>query len=105
MRHTGSPGAIAGHRAPRGWRRLVAVGVAAAATLACSLAGAPPASASQSETVIVTSTGLVSPVTAVLQLGGTILTQYHLIDASDALIPTLMEPGLAAFPGVTLTPD
>ena len=108
MRHTGSPGATARHRTPRGWRRkqrLAAAGAAATAALACSLAGAPPASASQSETVIVTSTGLVSPVTAVLQLGGTILTQYHLIDGVDALIPTLMEPVLAALPGITVTPD
>jgi serine protease AprX len=108
MRHTGSPGAIAGHRAPRGWRhkrRLAAATVAAAATLAGSLVSAPPASASLTETVIVTATGLLSPVAAVLEVGGTVLTRFHLINAVDALIPTVLAPVLAALPGITVTPD
>ena len=38
-------------------------------------------------------------------MGGTILTQYHLIDGVDAVIPTAVEPLLAALPGITVTPD
>jgi hypothetical protein len=33
------------------------------------------------------------------------LTQYHLIDGVDALIPTAAAPQLAALPGITVTPD
>ena len=33
---------------------------------------------------MVTASGLLSPVAAVLQVGGTVLTQYHLIDGLDA---------------------
>ncbi|MGO9080333.1 MAG: S8 family peptidase [Streptosporangiaceae bacterium] len=69
------------------------------------LAGAPPASASLTETVIVTSTGPLSPLEAVLQVGGTVLTQYHLIDGVDASIATIEEPVLAALPGIIVTPD
>ena len=83
---------------------------AAAATVAIALTGTsmaavPPASASVSETVIVTADGLLSPVLAVLGVGGTILTQYHLIDGVEALIPQAVEPLLAALPGITVTPD
>ncbi|HYS27920.1 MAG TPA: S8 family peptidase, partial [Candidatus Limnocylindria bacterium] len=69
------------------------------------MAGVPAASASPSETVIVTADGLLSPAAAVLEVGGTVLTQYHLIDGVDALIPTAEEPLLAAMPGITVTPD
>ncbi len=55
--------------------------------------------------VIVTADGLLSPVAAVLEVGGTVLTQYHLIEAVDALIPQAAEPLLAALPGITVTPD
>ena len=56
--------------------RIAATAAILAATLAgTSLAGAPAASASPQETVIVTATGLLSPVTAVLEVGGTILIQ------------------------------
>jgi len=55
--------------------------------------------------VIVTSNGLLSPVLAVLGVGGTVLTQYHLIDGVDALIPQIAEPLLEALPGITVTPD
>ena len=56
-----------------------------AATLAgTTLAGVPAASASPEETVIVTATGLLSPVSAVLRVGGTILTQFHLINGVEA---------------------
>ena len=57
------------------------------------MAGAPAASASPSETVIVTATGLLSPVSAVLRVGGTILTQFHLINGVEAVIPTAAGAG------------
>ncbi len=109
MRHVRSFGKGVGYRARLSWRnkgRIAAAGAAVVAALAgTSMAGVPAASASPSETVIVTSTGLLSPAAAVLELGGTVLTQYHLIDGVDALIPTAVEPLLAAIPGVTVTPD
>ena len=86
--------------------RIAATAAILAATLAgASLAGAPAASASPGETVIVTSSGLLSPVTAVLDVGGTVLTQFHLITGVQALIPAVLEPVLAALPGITVTPD
>ena len=112
MRHTGSSGAGAGagHRArlvswKKGRRIAVAGAAAAAALVGTSMAGLPAASASLSETVIVTSTGFLSPVEAVLEVGGTVLTQYHLINGVDALISTVEEPVLAALPGITVTAD
>ena len=83
---------------------------ATAAILAVSLAGtsltaAPAASASPGETVIVTATGLLSPVTAVLEVGGTILSKFRLINGVEAQIPTLLAPVLGALPGITVTPD
>jgi serine protease AprX len=86
--------------------RIAATAAALAATLAgTSLAGVPAASASPEDTVIVTATGLLNPVSAVLGLGGTILAQFHLINGVEALIPTALEPALAALPGITVTPD
>jgi serine protease AprX len=86
--------------------RITAAGAAIVAALAgTSLAGAPAASASSSEAVIVTATGLLSPVKAVLEVGGTVLTQFHLINAVDAVIPDVAEPLLAALPGIDVTPD
>src|SRR6266851_329253 len=109
MGHTGSSGAGAGHRTRLAWRRkwrLAAAGAALAAALAgTSLAGAPPASASLTETVIVTATGLLTPVNAVLQVGGTVLAQLPLIGGVVASVPTVLEPVLAALPGITVTPD
>jgi len=95
----------------RAWRSgrkkgRIAVAAAAAAALAVtSMTAVPAASASPDETVIVTATGLLNPATAVLELGGTIVTQFHLINAVEALVPTALEPVLAALPGVTVTPD
>ena len=109
MRNTGSYGAGVGYRARLVWwkkGRIAAAGAAVVAALAgASMAGAPAASASLSETVIVTSTGLLSPAAAVLEVGGTVLTQYHLIDGVDASISTAEEPVLAAMPGIIVTPD
>jgi serine protease AprX len=109
MRQTSSSCAGIGYRERRvSWKRcrITAAGVAAVAALAgTSMAGVPAASASTSETVIVTASGLLSPVAAVLEVGGTVLTQYHLINGVDASILTATEPVLAALPGITVTPD
>jgi serine protease AprX len=109
MWHASSFGAAIGYRTRLIWwkkGRIAAAGAAVVAALAgTSMAGVPAASASPSETVIVTSDGLLSPVAAVLEVGGTVVTQYHLINGLDALIPTAAEPLLAALPGITVTPD
>src|SRR5260370_2325375 len=107
MRHTSSSSAGLGVRARRAWwskRRAAVAGAALIAALAgTSMADVPAASASTSEDVIVTSTGLLSPVTAVLEVGGTVLTHYHIIDGVEALVPTLPEPVLAAGPRIIVT--
>jgi serine protease AprX len=108
MRHTCSSGAGVGNRARHVlWkmRRVTAGGVALGAALAGLAAGAPAASASTTESVIVTASGLLSPVTAVLELGGTVVRQFQIIDGVEALIPAVIEPLLAALPGITVTPD
>lgn len=109
MRYASSSGAGAGYRTRLAWSkkgRIAAAGAAVVAALAgTSMTGVPAASASPSETVIVTADGLLSPVAAVLAVGGTVLTQYHLIDGVDALIPTAAEALLDALPGITVTPD
>jgi serine protease AprX len=109
MRHPSSFSAGVGYRTRFAWwkrSRIAAAGAAVVVALAgTSMAGVPAASASLSETVIVTATGLLSPAVAVLEVGGTVLTRYHLIDGVDALIPKVMEPLLAALPGITVTPD
>jgi serine protease AprX len=109
MRHASSFGAAIGYRTRLIWwkkGRIAAAGAAVVAALAgTSMAGVPAASASPGETVIVTADGLLSPVAAVLEVGGTVLTQYHLIEGVDASISTVAEPLLAALPGITVTPD
>jgi serine protease AprX len=109
MRLTGSKKTKARHAAPRVGRakaRMAAVaGLAAAALAGPLLTGAPAASASATETVIVTSAGQLSPVTAVLGVLGTVLTQFQIIDGVEASIPAALEPVLAALPGITVTPD
>jgi serine protease AprX len=92
-------------RGRRRCRAAVAITALVAALVGTSLTGAPSASASATETVIVTSSGLVSAVTAVLSVGGSILTQFHLINAVDATIPAITEPLLASLPGISVTPD
>jgi serine protease AprX len=88
-------------------RRLLAAAacLAAAASAGGIIVGAPPASASASETVIVTSNGPLSPIIAVLDVLGTVLTQFQIIDGVEASIPAALEPVLAALPGITVTPD
>ena len=108
MRHPSSFSAGVGYRTRFAWwkrGRIAAAGAAVVVALAGTSMAGVPASASLSETVIVTATGLLSPAVAVLEVGGTVLTQYHLIDGVDALIPKVMEPLLAALPGITVTPD
>jgi serine protease AprX len=106
MRQSGS--VIAGDGQAARPRRTISRLAAAIAALITGLAGlsvaaAPPASAGLTEEVIVTSTGLLSPATAVLDVGGTVLQQYHIIDGVLASIPTLAEPALGALPGITVT--
>ena len=104
-----SAGAGTSSRAGSTWRHkcrlTAAVATVAAALTAALLAGTPPASASTTETVIVTSSGLLSPVSAVLEVLGTVVTQFHIIDGVEATIPEVLEPVLAALPGITVTPD
>jgi hypothetical protein len=86
--------------------RMAAKAVILAATLAgTSVTAVPAASASPLDTVIVTATGLLNPVSAVLGVGGTILAQFHLINGVEALVPTALESVLGAIPGITVTPD
>ena len=86
-------------------RRLAATGAALAAITASVITGVPAASAGSSETVIVTASGLLSPVSAVLQVGGSVQTQFHLINGVLASIPTAAAPVLNALPGIVVTPD
>ena len=86
-------------------RRLAATGAALAAITASAITGVPAASADSSETVIVTASGLLSPVTAVLQVGGSVQTQFHLINGVVASIPTAAATLLDALPGIVVTPD
>jgi serine protease AprX len=93
-------------RTRRSAGRLVAACAAiVTAVSGLSLASAPPAAADLTEQVIVTSSGLLSPASAVLDVGGTVLQQYHLIDGVLASIPTVEEPVLASLPGITVTPN
>jgi serine protease AprX len=113
MRHIGSYGAGIGGRIRLVWRkqrRVTAVAVVLTTALGGPVVagpgdGVPAASASLSETVVVTATGILSPVNAVLDIGGSVLTQLPLIGGVVASIPTLLEPVLAALPGITVTPD
>jgi serine protease AprX len=109
MLNTGSYGAGTGGGSRLRWRkkrRITATVVTVAVALTgASLAGVPAASAGVTETVIVTATGLLSPVAAVLQVGGTVLAKFQIIDGVEAAIPALLEPVLAALPGITVTPD
>jgi serine protease AprX len=109
MRRTGSAGLKAGRSARLAGRRKIRIAIAGAAALAAfagsAAAGAPAASASTTETVIVSSSGLLSPVAVVLDVLGTVLTPFHLIDAVEATIPAAAAPLLAALPGITVTPD
>jgi serine protease AprX len=109
MRLAGSPGARLRHGPLLIWRKkgLLAgvAGLVTAALAGTAMVGVPAASASTTETVIVTATGLLSPVVAVEEMLGTVLTQFHIIDGVEASIPTALKLVLAALPGITVTPD
>jgi serine protease AprX len=109
MRLAGSPGARLRHGPLLIWRKkgLLAgvAGLVTAALAGTTMVGVPAASASTTETVIVTASGLLSPVVAVEEVLGTVLTQFHIIDGVEASIPAALEPVLAALPGITVTPD
>lgn len=104
-------GGNVGYRARLGRRkkRRLAATFAAftgfAAITASSMTGVPAASADSAETVIVTASGLLSPVTAVLEVGGHVQTQFHLINGVVASIPTAEAAVLDALPGISVTPD
>jgi serine protease AprX len=91
------------------WRKkgLLAglVGLVTTALVGTTIVGVPAASASSTETVIVTASGLLSPVAAVGDVLGSVLTRFHIINGVEASIPTVLEPLLAALPGITVTPD
>ncbi|HEX3489576.1 MAG TPA: S8 family peptidase [Streptosporangiaceae bacterium] len=84
-----------------------AAGLVTASLAASTVVGAPAALASSgaTETVIVTSDGLLSPLTAVLDVLGSVLAKFRIIDGVAATIPAALEPALAALPGITVTPD
>jgi len=107
MRLSGSRGAHARRGARSAGRLRVAASCAAVVTALAgtSVAAAPSASASSTQTVIVTSSGLISPVSAVLGVLGTVLNQFHIINGVEATVPTLLEPLLESLPGITVTPD
>jgi serine protease AprX len=86
-------------------RRLAVTAAALTAITGSSIACVPAASAASAETVIVTASGLLSPVTAVLDVGGQVQTQFHLINAVLASIPAAEVAVLAALPGIAVTPD
>ena len=85
--------------------RLTPVAALAAASISFFLPGAADASASGDQAVIVTSTGALSPLSAVLQVGGTVTQQYTIVNGVEALVPASSEPTLAALPGIIVTPD
>ena len=91
------------------WRRKGLLtglaGLVTSALVGTTIVGVPAASASSTENVIVTASGLLSPVTAVGDVLGTVLTKFHIINGVEASIPTVLEPLLAALPGITVTPD
>ena len=110
MRPAGSVGVSGRHRArlvrqPMKGRRLAAAGAALLTALAGTTIAGSAASANSSETVIVTSSGLLSPVTAVVSVLGQVLSPLPIIGGVVASIPTALEPVLAALPGITVTPD
>src|SRR5262249_8677976 len=108
MFHGSSPG-ISPDRRPRRSRRLMRLLTALPVTssvLACILlAGVPAARAGITETVIVTASGPLSAVTAVLQVGGNVLATFHIINGVEATILTAVEPVLDALPGIAVSPD
>ena len=109
MSRAGSTGPRTGRGtwlAARSKGRLAAAAILVAGALAgTTMVGVPAASASSTETVIVTSTGLLSPVSAVLDVLGTVLNRFQIIDGVEASIPTALAPALDALPGITVTPD
>jgi len=98
----------AGRNKPAGrnkGRLAAAAAVVTTALASTAIVGVPAASASSTETVIVTSSGLLSPVVAVLDVLGTVLRPFRIIDGVEASIPTALAPALDALPGITVTPD
>lgn len=93
----------------RARRKTIQLGAAVAAALAliagASAVATPAAQASTTETVIVSSTGALNPVNAVINALGTVITQFHIINAVEATIPRAAVSLLNALPGISVTPD
>jgi len=105
MQSVGSEGAVSRGR-KRSWRGRILASITALLTMgSVALVGVSGARADTMETVIVTSSGTLSPVTAVLDVGGTILTQYTIINGVLASVTTTEAATLAATPGLVVTQD
>ena len=96
-----------GHRSGNfGLKRRVVATFAALLTMGSgALIGASGASADTSTQVIITSSGPLSPATAVLNVGGTVLQQYTIINGVEASVPSIEVPVLSALPGISVAPD
>ncbi|HUE60095.1 MAG TPA: S8 family peptidase, partial [Acidimicrobiales bacterium] len=96
-----------GHRSGDfGWKRRVLATFAALLAMGSgAFFGASGATADTSTQVIVTSSGSLSPVTAVLNAGGTVVQQYTIINGVEASVPNSEVPILAAMPGINVAPD
>jgi serine protease AprX len=86
-------------------RVFAAAGAVLFASSGAALTQASAASASPDQTVIVTSTGGADPAAAALQVGGSILGRFHLINSVEVRIPENEEQSLASAPGIIVTPD
>ena len=70
-----------------------------------ALFAASGANADTTTQVIVTASGPLSPVTAVLNAGGTVIQQYTIINGAEASVPSAEVPVLTAMPGISVAPD
>ena len=105
-RGVGSEGAGSGKAGnPRRRGRILASIAALLTMTSAALVGASGARADTYETVIVTGSGSTSPATAVLNVGGTVLTQYTIINGVLASVTTTEASVLAGTPGIDVTQD
>ena len=90
-------------RSSRRWK----VGAIVATLAGFGVASLPlsAAAASPNSLVIVSSVGPLNPLSAVLQAGGQILTQFTIINGVEASVPNIALPALSSLPGLIVTPD
>jgi serine protease AprX len=86
-------------------RRGALAAASALALISVGFAGVAPASASSSETLIITGAPGVNVVADLLSLGGDLLQQFSIINGVEASLPSLLVPLLELLPGITVTPD